>query len=153
MDEGPWALQRALQPLVLPWTEVKGFLGCSEASGFACISLSLFLPPSLYFLFSFFPSFSLITLILSRFSYFHLKLDIKSMKEGIILYAALDPTLDSDIEKNLIIFCGRANSTESKVAGQCDVRKLNLKEQRPPHLILKAKNLINTYSHEIYKLA
>lgn len=41
MDEGPWALQRALQPLVLPWTEVKGFLGCSEASGFACISLSL----------------------------------------------------------------------------------------------------------------
>lgn len=51
MDEGPWALQRALQPLVLPWTEVKGFLGCSEASGFACISLSLFLPPSLYFLF------------------------------------------------------------------------------------------------------
>lgn len=87
------------------------------------------------------------------FFLFPLKLDIKSMKEGIILYAALDPTLDSDIEKNLIIFCGRANSTESKVAGQCDVRKLNLKEQRPPHLILKAKNLINTYSHEIYKLA
>ena len=75
------------------------------------------------------------------------------MKEGIIVYAALEPTLDPDIEKNLIIFCGWVNSTESKVAGQFDVRKLNFKEQRPPHLILKAKNLINIYSHKICKLA
>lgn len=75
------------------------------------------------------------------------------MKEGIIVYAVLEPTLDPDTEKNLIIFWGWVNSTESKVAGQFDVRKLNLKEQRSPQLILKAKNLINIYSHEIYKLA
>lgn len=63
------------------------------------------------------------------------------MKEETILYTTLDP----DNEENSVIFGGWAPSIESKVVAKFDIGKLNLKEQRPPNLILKAKNLINNH--------
>ena len=75
------------------------------------------------------------------------------MKEGTILYVALVPTPDPDIEKNSVLLGGWVNSTESKVAIQFD-REIKSRRQSSSHLMLKAKNLIsNSYPPaQVYKL-